>query len=241
MNKPVIFLGSNHVLQLHAETCQDLGWTVAGIIDQNYFGNTQSLCDVPVIDTESSFADPAVLDHYKNNYVFFCATNWQPLTDAVNTRNRDKRFKLLDLVRHYNLPCCNIIDPRAKVSSSAVLGTGIYIGEFTTIDPGVKIMDFVSVNGQSHVGHHSVIGENTVLQRQSVVAGDVVVQDNVFLSCNSTLARVGSTVGSFAFIHENLYVKRNILPNEIVSTDQGNTKRIYPADLVVDQKIFNLL
>jgi acetyltransferase-like isoleucine patch superfamily enzyme len=234
MNPPVIFLGSNSVIGLQAETCEDLGWTVAGIIDQDYYGNTEHLCGVPVIDSETVFNDYAKLRYYRDNFVFFCATNWQPLQDSINIRNRQKRQALLDTIERFELICCNIIDPRAKVSRSARLGQGIYIGEFTTIDPGVEIGNHTNVYGQSHVGHHSRVGKNCVLQRQSVVAGDVVIEDNVFLSCNSTLAKTKSTVGAGAFIHENLYVKRNVLPKEIVSTDQGNTRRIYKADLVVD-------
>lgn len=235
MNKPVIFLGSNWVLDLQAEACDEAGLKIAGIIDNDYYGNTESLHGIPVIDSETAFDDPERLEYYRNNFVFFCATTWQPIQDPKDARNLSKRHHLLEVIERYNLPCCNIIDPRAKVSRSVELGSGIYIGEFVAVDPYAKINDHTSIYGLSHIGHHSQIGKNCVVQRKCGIAGNVTLEDNVFLSCNSTLAKTHSTIGTGAFIHENLYVKRNVLPEEIVSGIQGNLRRIYNTSITVDQ------
>ena len=57
------------------EICEDAGITVHGIIDNDYFGNTDYIDDIPVIDTEFSFSDLEKLKYYRDNFNFFCATN----------------------------------------------------------------------------------------------------------------------------------------------------------------------
>ena len=232
--RPVIFLGSSSVMEILTEICHENKIPVAGIIDSDYHGNQEKICGIPVIDSENCFDDPQQLDHYRKNFVFFCAVNWQPVDTAVNQRNRYKRQRYIDLIRQHQLTCINIIDQRVKISPSAKLGTGIYIGDFTTIEPRVQIEDFVNIFGQCHVGHDCFIGSNSILQRRCAVAGDITIESNVFVSSNVCLMKGHSRISQGTFIHECIYLRRGTVPNETVSLQGANLRRVRAYPVQVD-------
>lgn len=235
LDRPLIFLGTNWVMEVLTETCAENGITVAGIIDHDYWGNRDHIAGIPVIDSEVSFKDPDRVQYYRDNFVFFCAVNWQPVADAVSQRNRDKRKKFIDLIKQHRLNCVNIIDQRAKVSPSAQLGHNIYIGDFTTIDPRVQIADFVSVYGQCHIGHDTVIGENSVIQRRCGLVGELTVESDVFVASNVCILKNHSRIAHGTFVHECIYLRRSTLPNEVVSLDGANLRRVRAYPGPVDQ------
>jgi acetyltransferase-like isoleucine patch superfamily enzyme len=233
--KPLIFLGSSWVLELLTETCAENSIDVAGIIDSDYFGNTASLCGLPVLDTETVFEQSEKLEYYKKNFTFFCAVNWQPIQDSINQRNCKKRKYLIDLIDHYDLPCTNIIDSRSKISPSVVLGKGIYVGEFVSINPKTKIQDYVSIYGQTSIGHDCEIGRNTVVQRRCCLTGDLIVESDVFVASNVCILKNHSRIAHGTFVHECIYLRRSTLPNEIVSLDGANLRRVRAYPNKVDQ------
>ena len=82
-SKPLILIGSNSKMFFLQDMCDELNITIAGIIDNDYYGNTKEINGIPVIDTELNFNDPDQLEYYKNNYNFFLAVNWHPYADPV--------------------------------------------------------------------------------------------------------------------------------------------------------------
>jgi len=72
-------------MEKYTELCEELGIVVAGLLDNDYWGNTAELGGVKVLDTEKN------IDQYLNNYNFFCATNWNPIDDPIMVRNRQKK------------------------------------------------------------------------------------------------------------------------------------------------------
>jgi acetyltransferase-like isoleucine patch superfamily enzyme len=231
--KPLIFLGSNSVMELYSETCDENGIVVAGIIDSDYYGSRDTVCGIPIIDSESSFENPEQLAYYRENFVFFCAVNWQPVDTEINQRNRKKRQHYIDLINQHDLTCINIIDQRAKVSPSAQLGKGIYVGEFATLDPRVQIGDFVNIYGQCHIGHDTQIGVNSVIQRRCSLVGELTVESNVFVASNVYLLKNHARIGQGTFVHECIYLRRGTVANEIVSLQGANLRRVraYPCEV----------
>jgi hypothetical protein len=100
-NKPLILLGTNIALYKQIEVCENNGIEIAGIIDSDYFGNTEKFCGQTVIDTEESFKDLEKSSYYKENFNFFCAVNWSPELQSVQIRNREKRKKLIDMIDNF--------------------------------------------------------------------------------------------------------------------------------------------
>lgn len=216
--KPLIFLGSNSVLERYIETAERQAQKIHGLIDTDYFGNTPFIIDVPVVD---SFAGLELnLDHYRNNFVFFIATNWNPM----NLRDKEKRNEIISLVKRLGLTCINLIDKTSYVSRFATLGQGIFVGASTVIEPRSTVEDFCNVGDQVIVGHDSVIGENTVLARHSGVHAKL--GKNCYLSVHSYVWDHGGgvTVGNNVFVSPSVWVKRDIADNEYISLDKNSIR-----------------
>jgi len=232
-SKPLIFLGSNIIMEKYTEICEEHGITVYGIIDKDYHRNTNKICDIPVIDTEESFDDLEKLIYYKENFNFFCATNWTPLTDKVSIRNRDKRNRLINLIKQHGLNCISIIDTfSTKITRSITVGQGVYIDGYVNIEPKASIGDFTNIYSHAHIGHDSSIGKNCVIQRVACLASECTIEDDVFMGISVKAFKSGAVFGKGSFIHEGIYIRRGTIPNEIVSMNGENMKRV--INYVVD-------
>jgi acetyltransferase-like isoleucine patch superfamily enzyme len=225
-DRPLIFLGTNSAMQIYLETCAENKIPVHGIIDQDYFGNTDTLWGVPVIDGQHCFNDPERARYYRDNFVFFCGANWLPMMDESTTRNRQKRHELLSIIDQKNLECINIIDKRSKISPSAQLGQGCFIAEWAVIEPNVVISDYTNVWSHTILGHNSSVGKNSVIQRRCCIVSNVTLEENVYLAMSVRLYKSNTTVRKNTFVHECVYLKRNTLPSEIVSLEGDNPRRV---------------
>ena len=227
-DRPLIFVGSNSVMYKLTDLCDRLGIYVAGILDKDYYGNTDTVCDLPVIDTEEN------IQNY-TDYNFFCATNWLPMTDAISTRNRDKRKYLIQLFKDNNIKSISLVDPMASVSKSAVIGHNVFIDAFTLIESNVVVGDFTSIYAQCAIGHNTVFMENCVMQRCVGTAADQVYENDVFFGGGVRALKTGAKYSAGTFVHEQVYIARGTTPNEIVSFNGYNTKRVerpYTSDII---------
>lgn len=225
-SRPLIFLGSNINIDKLADVCRATGIEIAGIIDNDYWGNTSSVSGIPVIASETCFEDPEQLHKYRTQYNFFCATNWSPETDATTTRNRDKRKRLIDLIDHLQLPCISLVDPMARIASSAQIGRDVYVDAFVLIESHCELHDHSTVYAYTGLGHHTQLMRNSVIQRHCAIAGECVFEPDVFLGNAVRALKTGARFGRGTFIHEAVYIRRGTIPNEIVGLGGKNMSRI---------------
>lgn len=233
-DRPLIFLGSNSAIEIFSEICAENNIQVHGIIDSDYHNNTKKLHGIPVIDSETSFSDPATAKYYRENFNFFCAVNWLPMQDSA--RNRNKRQALIALIQDHDLNTINLVDQRAKVSPTARLGKGIFIAEFVTVEPNVVIGDFTNIWTRSIIGHDSTLGRNCVVQRGCFMCGNITMGDDVYLSMQVSLFKPESVISSGTVVQECIYLRRGTVPNEIVSLHGSNTRRVRANPGEVDPK-----
>jgi carbonic anhydrase/acetyltransferase-like protein (isoleucine patch superfamily) len=232
-SKPLIFLGSNYIMEKYTDLCEEHGISVHGIIDRDYWGNTDSICGVPVVDCEESFEDEDKLEYYKNNFNFFCATNWTPLTDNVSQRNKDKRHRLIDLINRCGFNCISLIDTfSTKITKSIDIGHGVYIDGYVNIEPKATIGNFTNIYSHAHIGHGTAIGKNCVIQRVACLASECIVEDEVFMGISAKCFKSGATFSRGTFIHEGIYIRRGTVENEVVSMNGKNNKRV--VDYIID-------
>ena len=225
-SKPLVFLGTNYAMYKLAEVCEQYDITVAGIIDKDYWGNTKTICGIPVIDSEDVFNDSDKLANYRKNYNFFCATNWIPTNDPISNRNRNKRMYLLDLIDQLELNCISLVDNMASLSKHAIIGKGVFLDAFTLVEPEVIVGDFSNIYSYSGLGHNTKFGRNCVVQRHCSIAGDCTFEDNVFLGTAVKALKTGAVFGEGTFIHEGIYIRRGTVASEVVSITGVNQKRI---------------
>ena len=215
--KELIFLGTNSVLEQQIEICELIGQPIKGIIDSDWYGNRKTFASLPLLDSEDVFEKES---NKYSDYVFFIGTNWNPL----NLRDRNKRKKLIDIIRKHNLDCINLIHPQSYVSGYATLGKGIFIGANVSIEPDVSVGDFVQIWHNSTVGHHVTIGENTVLQRRTGVSAESVGK-NCYISSGAGIPN-HNVIGNNVVVAPGLLVIRDVKDNENVRIDK-NSVRIY--------------
>ena len=225
-SRPLIFLGSSMNISKLADVCQLTGIKIAGIIDNDYWGNTDSISGIPVIDSESCFDDPERLAYYRSNYNFFCATNWSPETDPVTTRNREKRSRLIDIIDQLNLPCVSLVDPLSRVASTARIGRDVYIDAFALVESHCEIHDHATVFAFVGVGHHTHLMRNSVLQRHCSIGGEMTFEPDVFIGIGVRALKTGAKFGRGTFVHESVYIRRGTIPNEVVKQGGDNMSRV---------------
>lgn len=230
-SKPLIFLGSNSIMYKFTEVCDIVGIKVAGLIDSDYHSNTEHICEVPVVDTERCFEDPAKLEHYRNNFNFFCAVNWLPEKTPVMERNKSKRLMLLELIQRYNLPCISIVDPDARISRRSKIGYGCFVDAHVMIEPRTTVGNFTNIYYNTILGHDNTVGDNCVFQRQVILTGGNAVGNNCYFAPAVKFMKFGAAAGNNTFIQEGIYLRRGTVENEVVSEHGGNQSRVksYPT------------
>ena len=203
----MIFLGSNSALGIWVDVCKRANIPITGVIDSDYYGNTDSICGIPVIDTEDN------IENYYNKKIrmwtnsFFIATNWDP-SNLLPERDNEKREKFKEILNRYpDIRLQNIIDPLAVVPKDVELGGGNYIGAGAVIEPEVKIGRHTQVWYQTIIGHGVEIGEDCTLQRRSGIWGGNM-GNHVYLSIGAIYGGnyKDSYIGDNAWIHPGLAV-----------------------------------
>jgi carbonic anhydrase/acetyltransferase-like protein (isoleucine patch superfamily) len=233
-DRPLILIGSNSALFYIKDFCKNHNITIAGIIDSDYYGNTESLEGIPVIDSEQSFEDPTTLTRYKNNFYFFLATNWMPNQGAIHTRNRNKRSMLIDLIEHYELPCLTLVDKNAYVHESCVLGKNVFVEMWAYVSAYNKIGDYSSVHTFVITGHHNNVGRNCVLQRKSGLYDYVTLEDNVYVSLNAQMQGENIILKQGTMVHPHMVLRRSTVENEVISLVGKDLRRVYLAPVEAD-------
>jgi carbonic anhydrase/acetyltransferase-like protein (isoleucine patch superfamily) len=224
--RPLIFVGCNYAMLIQKEVCDENGIEVAGIIDSDYFGNTSNLFDIPFIDTEESFNDLDKLKYYRDNFNFFCASNWSPENNPEQKRNREKRHRLINLLDYYQFNVISLVDLRANLSKYASVGRGVFIDAMCNIEASVNIHDYVTVMWACGIGHDTVIERNTVIQRQVWTGGHCHFEEDCFVGIGAKTLKTKARFGKGTWIQEMVYIKRGTVPGEIVGLDGTNTRRV---------------
>ncbi|MEI7980131.1 MAG: UDP-3-O-(3-hydroxymyristoyl)glucosamine N-acyltransferase [Bacteroidota bacterium] len=105
------------------------------------------------------------------------------------------------------------ISAKASVADSAMLGTGVSVGDFTFISDRVRIGNNVYIYPQVYIGPNVTIDENTLIYPGVRIYSDCVVGKNCILHSGVV---VGSDGFGFAPLSDNNYQKIPQLGNVIL-------------------------
>lgn len=194
--RPVVFLGSNYNLNQMTDVCEAQGLSVAGIVDSDYYGNTDTIGGVPVIGSEDTFT-------FTDQYYYFLAVNWMPGTRAE--RNRSKHAEFVALIDDQNLECVSLKHPTAIIPSTVTIGKNVFVGAYSVIGNYSVIGDFCQVREQSYLAHNSRLHTNVIVQVQSYVGANIQIGDNCYLAVKSSVMSRGqsATLPAGTFIRAN--------------------------------------
>ena len=226
ISKPLVFVGTNNVLWLTLGTCKQIGYTVAGVIDDDYHGQGH-FQDIPIIAKEQDLISN---QEFLSQYQFICTTNWQPpeLKYPQHVRNKQKRERLIGLLEQSGLDIASIIHPSCQFGNySNSIGKGVIIEAGSLIAPFVTVGDWTTILQWVGIGDGTSIGRNCVLQRGANACGDVTIEDNCYISMSVKLFRDGTVVRKGTFIHPGLTVMRDTQPDEVISLAGKDLRRVY--------------
>jgi hypothetical protein len=227
--KPLVFLGTNSNILKFYELAINVGYTVAGIIDDDYYGQGP-FHGIPVIGREQDLIDNK--DRYREQFQFLCTTNWVPDNYEVAARNRLKRRRQLNLLSGLDFDIATIVGYHAVVSEHAKLGAGVVVDDFAMIEPYVEISDHTLVYAYAVIGHETTVGTNCVIQRYCLVTSLVTIEDEVYLGLCSRVVRSDVTLASRTFLHPNLMLLRSTAPGESVSLAGRDLRKVYQPVLI---------
>lgn len=228
--KDIVFVGSNLAIHIYTEVAAELGYTVAGILDEDYYksGKASIFRSVPVIGSQHWLnPEHAQFAELQEQYCFFPATNWIPAEDPVNLRNTDKRRQILEYLNHLDLEVASLIAPQTAISPSAQIGKGCFIGPFCVIEPDVRIGNYSNIWNNVTVGHDSVLGENCVMQRHTECYGEVRMGKNVYMGTNSGFIE-NLQIGDNVWVQPGIRVCRNVENNEKIGSTRKSLRRTVP-------------
>ena len=195
---------------------------MAGIIDSDYFGNTDHMHGIKIIGSEDSFD----FDAESKNYDFFVGASGY----IRDPRSFKKRMRYVELVEEKKLNCATLIHPSSEILSDTVIEPGCLIGFCVGISYKVHIGKHSQLHPFSSVSHDVNIGQNCVLGPYSFSMPYVTFGNHVTMGGGAAILRSGkktTLIGDYAEIHPRVTVARDVEPGELVSLAGNNTRRIY--------------
>jgi len=102
-----------------------------------------------------------------------------------------------------------LVHPRAWVTDTAKLGSGVVIGPFADVSADAQVGDFASVNGYSSVGHDAHLGAYGTLSGYVDLTGYVKVGEASFFGSGARVLP-GVTVGAGCTVGAGAVVVRNV-------------------------------
>lgn len=166
-------------------------WNILGFIDDNLKALDGIPCDYSVIGT---------------------IQDWQPEENqefAMAIANPDIKEKISKLIKSKNGKFATIIHPTAVVGEFNQLGEGLVMYPSARITVNVEIGDFVTVLGNTMIGHDAQIMDYCTLSGGCSITRAVKLYPKVFLSCNVNVVPERK-IGEGAYVCAGSTVMTNI-------------------------------
>jgi sugar O-acyltransferase (sialic acid O-acetyltransferase NeuD family) len=115
-----------------------------------------------------------------------------------------------------------LVDPKAAVAMSSVLGPGSLINTIAVVASNTAIGSFVSVNRSASIGHDNVIDDFVSLGPGCVLMGNATVGTGAFIGGGATVLP-GVRIGENAIVGAGSVVTTDVPPRTVVL---GNPARV---------------
>lgn len=215
MNKPLVLIGCRALMDFWVDTCEVLNKPLLGFVDRYYHGNTQSVDGVECIGSDLDLIDnPQMFGDVE----FMIATGWDGNTKFSNLQfdGYHLRQEKLQLVTQLNLPLATLIDPRAVVPRSTIIGAGSYVGRFVNMRTNNTIGRHCFIHDNAIIVHDVVVGDNCILGINAAIMGGVHIGNNVYIGTSALLVNCKGTkqpfisVGDDCKIHAGALVQKDM-------------------------------
>jgi len=107
------------------------------------------------------------------------------------------------------------IDPRATISDTATVRSGVMLNAETYVGPGVKIGKFVLVDSCVNISHDCEVKAGATICPGATIAGGVTIGENAFVGSGATVID-HQTVGDGAVVGAGAVVTDDVEPGTTV-------------------------
>ncbi len=174
-NKKLVIIGDGEFAEIAYEYfTYDSEYEVVAFAVEKEYKKRNELFHLPVIEFESMQETYA-----EQEYEVFVAITYTQL-NRVRTR-------LYESVRKMGYRCASYISSKAFVWHNVKIGQNTFIFEDNTIQYHVEIGNNVILWSGNHVGHRTVIEDNTWITSHVVISGFCHIGNSCFLGVNATL------------------------------------------------------
>ena len=234
MNRPLIFVGSRQKLVRLAVVAEANNIQIKGILDHHYYGNTESMWDIPIIGDERWLLDSTneQANQWLQDCDFFVA-NWPNGAQALPGQLdlSELRLERISILEKSGASVVNLIHPSSIQGlgsryNNIKLGKGIFIDDDCWIDAtdSVEIGNYSMISTGCKLTHYAKLGTNVLLAPE-VYLYNCEVADNCYfgmysrinLQKNKNLDIV--TIGKNCTVWTGSEVNKNI-PDNSIFTDQ---------------------
>jgi len=128
---------------------------------------------------------------------------------AIGGANGEARKKMTLFMEAHGFKPRSLIHKSAIISPCASIGKNVQVLAGSIIGAFASIGDFSVINTGVNVDHDCIIGRNCHLAPRAALAGEITIEDNVFVGTNATILpglRIcsGSTIGAGAVVTKDV-------------------------------------
>ena len=203
MPRPLIFVGSRLLMRQLALVAELNNIEVLGILDHHYWGNTNSICDIPVIGDERWLLNQ---DNYQSQQWLqdcdFFPANWWNGNQHTNKSSldlQDLRKQRINILEISRANVINLIHPDSfpPVSKYAdfEIGKGVFVdaGCWFSIDR-VRIGNYCGIEVGSRISHNTTLGENVLIAPEVFLCNCTIGEDSFVGTRCHTSGRRSTTI-----------------------------------------------
>jgi NDP-sugar pyrophosphorylase family protein len=179
---PLVFVGSNSNILQMADICRLQNIPIAGIIDNDYWNDTESVSfkGIPVIGSEHNW-------HWSKDYCYFVATHWVPDRTDVQKRNYHKKLHLIKKIQENSIECINLIHPSSTIAPTCKLGKGVLVDANVSMENYCILDDYSRIYSLAALHHNAHIGFNSVVLNYAFIGGGAHVDDHSYVGIRASL------------------------------------------------------
>jgi len=120
-----------------------------------------------------------------------------------------RRELILKIKKNENIKFPLVISSHAIVSPHVEWGKGCIVSPLDVIQPNCKFGDFVWINGQSRIGHDTIIGSYTTIFSGTLISGGVSIGSGCILGAGAIILAKrkigdGSIIGAGALVTKDI-------------------------------------
>jgi len=128
---------------------------------------------------------------------------------AIGGGNGEVRETTTKLMQSHGFKPRSVIHKTAGISPFADIGASVQLLAGSIIGAFASIGDYSIINSGANVDHDCLVGKNCHLAPRATLAGEVVVENNVFIGTNSTVLprlriRSGAVIGAGAVVTKDV-------------------------------------